>query len=90
MQRGGPPVMSHPDPSLTPAASAATRGVIRRDQVRLLAQPAMVECSAAPDGATMTVVPLMDGDRVAGLEVRCACGASTLIECVYDPQENSP
>jgi hypothetical protein len=60
--------------------------VIRRDDVHFVAQPAMVDCGAT-GAATLTVVPLMDGDRVAGLEVRCACGASTLIECVYDQKE---
>jgi hypothetical protein len=29
------------------------------------------------------VVPLLDGDRLAGFEVRCGCGASAVVECVY-------
>jgi hypothetical protein len=29
----------------------------------------------------------MDGDRVAGLEVRCACGARAVVECVYTPEK---
>lgn len=64
----------------------APRGVLPRDQVRIVSQPAMVDCATDAHGRTMTVVPLMDGDRVAGLEVRCSCGSATLIECVY--QEN--
>ncbi len=65
----------------------APRGVIRRDAVRVVSQPAMVDCGDGHASA-ITVIPLMDGDRVAGLEVRCGCGASTLIECVYQPEEN--
>lgn len=63
------------------------RGVLRRDTVRVVQQPAVVDCSSK-HGSSLTVVPLMDGDVVAGFEVRCACGASTLIECVYQPKEN--
>jgi hypothetical protein len=67
-------------------APRPSRGVIRRDAVRVVAQPAMVDCSSSHASA-ITVVPLMDGDRVAGLEVRCGCGANALIECVYEPEE---
>ena len=65
--------------------SVQTRGVLRRDNVRVVSQPAMVDCSSQ-HSSNITVVPLMDGDRVAGLEVRCSCGANTLIECVYAPE----
>ncbi|MSR39484.1 MAG: hypothetical protein EXS02_11700 [Planctomycetes bacterium] len=56
--------------------------VIRRNTVRLVPQPAMVGCSDAGQ-SSISVVPLMSGDRVAGLEVRCVCGARAVIECVY-------
>ncbi len=63
------------------------RGVIRRDAVRLVAQPALVDCTTGGPGAgSITVVPLVDGDRVAGLEIRCACGASAVVECVYETE----
>lgn len=62
------------------------KGVLSRDSVRVVSQPALVDCSSNDQGRTLTVVPLMDGDRVAGLEVRCSCGANTLIECVYQPE----
>lgn len=68
-------------------AGAPTRGVIRRDSVRVVAQPALVDCSSK-QGASITVIPLIDGDVVAGFEVRCSCGQSTLIECVYQPKDN--
>lgn len=79
----------NPLPTQPPRDSAQrpSRGVIRRDAVRVVSQPAMVDCSASHASA-ITVVPLMDGDRVAGLEVRCGCGASALIECVYEPEES--
>lgn len=61
-------------------------GVIRRDAVRLVRQPAMVDCGATGDGHAsqpLTVVPLLDGDRIAGFEIRCGCGSSAVVECVY-------
>lgn len=66
------------------ASAPRPQGVIRRDAVRLVSQPAVVDCpGGGPDEGALTVVPLMDGDRVAGLEIRCGCGRSTLVECVY-------
>ena len=60
------------------------KGVLRRDSVRIVKQPAVVDCAGATkDSGALSVVPLMDGDRVAGLEIRCNCGSSTLVECVY-------
>ena len=60
------------------------QGIIRRDDVRVVTQPAIVDCAgASKDGGAISVIPLMDGDRVAGLEIRCSCGSSTLVECVY-------
>jgi hypothetical protein len=61
-------------------------GVIRRDAVRLVAQPALVACGAGGDGTAaqpLTVAPLLDGDRIAGFEIRCGCGVSAVVECVY-------
>ena len=61
-------------------------GVIRRDAVRLVAQPALIDCGTVGDGHAaqpMAVVPLLDGDRIAGFEIRCGCGASAIVECVY-------
>jgi hypothetical protein len=59
--------------------------VIRRDAVRLVQRPALVDCSATttPGQGPLAVVPLLDGDRIAGFEIRCGCGASALVECVY-------
>lgn len=65
------------------------RSVIRRDAVRLARQPAMVDCGTTGQGhaaAPITVVPLLDGDRIAGFEVRCGCGAAAVVECVYDKE----
>lgn len=64
-------------------------GVIRSAAVRLVGQPALVDCSStAQNGAarTIAVVPLLDGDRVAGFEIRCGCGAAAVVECVYDQE----
>ncbi|MFT4515665.1 MAG: hypothetical protein ACI89X_001100 [Planctomycetota bacterium] len=61
--------------------------IISRNNVRLVAQPAMLDCGTITDGKPSTplaVVPLLDGDRVAGFEIRCGCGASAVVECVYE------
>jgi len=60
------------------------KGVIRRSDVRIVPQHALVDCgSAAPGQGPIAVVPLLDGDRIAGFEIRCGCGASAIVECVY-------
>ena len=67
--------------------SSNDNNVIRRDNVRLVAQPAMLDCGTATNGKNATplaVVPLLEGDRVAGFEIRCGCGASAVVECVYE------
>lgn len=65
-----------------------SKGVIRRDAVRLVPQAAMIDCaSAEPGRGPITVVPLLDGDRVAGFEVRCGCGATAVVECLYDTEK---
>jgi hypothetical protein len=67
----------------------ARAGVIRRESVLLVRQPAMVDCATGEDGrasGTLAVVPLLDGDRVAGFEIRCGCGASAVVECVYEKE----
>lgn len=66
---------------------STNNNVIRSDKVKLVAAPAMLDCATVTEGKpaqTMAVVPLLDGDRVAGFEVRCGCGASTIVECVYE------
>ena len=68
--------------------------VIGRNNVRLVAQAAMLHCGTITDDAQnqqvnqVAVVPLLDGDRVAGFEVRCGCGGTAIIECVYDDAHN--
>lgn len=75
--------MSQPTPAVTQPQQS--KGVIRRDAVRVVRQPAMVDCSAVGHAGqgSLAVVPLLDGDRVAGFEVRCGCGAAAVVECVY-------
>ena len=68
------------------AERTETPGVIRRDAVRLVAQPAMIECGTPANGHAaqpIAVVPLLDGERIAGFEIRCGCGAAAVVECVY-------
>ncbi len=64
-------------------------GVIRRDAVRLGAQPTQIDCGSDAKGnvtGTLAVVPLLDGERVAGFEIRCGCGATAVVECVYEKE----
>lgn len=64
-------------------------GVIRSSTVRLAGQAALVDCasrSAAGEARTIAVLPLLDGDRIAGFEIRCGCGASAVVECVYEKE----
>ncbi|HLU39283.1 MAG TPA: hypothetical protein VK081_07845 [Planctomycetota bacterium] len=65
--------------------SETHRGVIRAHAVRRIDQPAFVADGCTPSGG-MTVVPIVEHGRVAGIEVRCRCGESVLIECVYEEQ----
>jgi hypothetical protein len=73
------------NPDMTPATRRP--GVIRRDAVRLSPQPALVDCSSGAGtehaARPLAVVPLLDGDRVMGFEIRCGCGATAVVECVY-------
>ncbi|MBM4063230.1 MAG: hypothetical protein FJ265_19355 [Planctomycetes bacterium] len=66
-----------------------TQRVIRRDAVRLVPQPALVACGGGPGAGQgpIAVVPLLDGEAVAGFEIRCSCGATALVECIYPPGE---
>lgn len=64
-------------------------GVIRSSAVRLVDRPALVDCATAATGDAarpIAVVPLLDGDHIAGFEIRCGCGASAVVECVYDKE----
>lgn len=63
------------------------RGVIPARTVRRLDQTVVVDCGSTSDDAghrSLTVIPLVDGDLIAGLEIRCGCGSSAVVECVYD------
>jgi hypothetical protein len=64
--------------------SQQQHGVIRADSVRRIAQPAFVADGGAATGGGMTVVPIVEDGVVAGIQVRCRCGESVLIECDYD------
>lgn len=70
------------EPSSQPVAA---RGVIRRDAVRIVRQPAQIDCgsSAHAGPSPLVVVPVLDGDQLAGFEIRCGCGTAAMVECVY-------
>ena len=67
------------------------KGVIPASVVRRIEQPVLVDCGSPQKGdhqGTLVVVPLMEGEQVAGLEIRCSCGSRAMVECVY-PQEEA-
>lgn len=66
--------------------SEAVGGVIPAHAVKRVAQPVMVECGAGNAQDALSVVPLLEGNRIAGFEVRCRCGESVIVECVYEVQ----
>ena len=79
----------HATATPTMTEPAQKPGVIRRDAVRFVRQPALVECATTGEnhrGQPLTVVPLLDGDVVAGFEIRCGCGATAVVECVYQKE----
>ena len=73
------------------------KGVIPARTVRRLDQAVVVDSGARDSGASekdaghrsLTIIPLVDGDLIAGLDIRCACGASAVVECVYDVERPS-
>lgn len=59
-------------------------GVIRASAVHHVTQPAWLTEGTTSPASAMTVVPILEHGRVAGIEVRCRCGDSVLIECMYE------
>ncbi len=69
------------------AEPPAPRGVIPGNAVRRADQPVLVDCgqgAGESKGHPISVIPLIDGSTIAGFEVRCSCGASVIVECVYE------
>ena len=62
------------------------KSIIPANAVDRVASSVLVDCGDALKGHadTMTLIPLMDGDRVEGFEVRCQCGAAVLVDCLYE------
>ena len=53
-------------------------------------QSVVVASSADTDAHPITVIPLVQGDHLEGLEIRCRCGAQAVVDCVYDGPEETP
>ncbi|MFQ5505644.1 MAG: hypothetical protein ACE5F1_12740 [Planctomycetota bacterium] len=62
----------------------AQSDVIQAEQVRIVNEPVLMGGQLGPAGG-ITVVPVLDGDLVRALEIRCACGQHMAIECLYGP-----
>jgi len=67
------------------------RRVIPSRNVRKEDVPVLVECHANPDGRsdTIAVVPLTSDSTIHGFEIRCQCGASVIVECIYQEEEGT-
>ena len=70
------------------AETNSNKRVIRARDVHSVRAPVLVESHQSADGHTDTIaiVPLADGNEIKGFEVRCQCGASVVIECVYEEE----
>ncbi len=68
------------------ATPSKVNGIIPSTNVKRAQQAALIDCGDSSNGksaGTLAVIPILEGDVVAGIEVRCSCGASTMVECVY-------
>ena len=63
--------------------------VIPASRVQAGTAPVLVDCHAGADGKlnTIAVVPLTEGGSIHGFEVRCQCGSSVIVECVYEEEQ---
>ncbi len=71
------------------AGSKSSSRVIRAAEINRVTQPILLNCTEDDGGtpaAPMAVIPITDGTVVSGFEVRCRCGASVVIECIYGEQ----
>jgi hypothetical protein len=69
--------------------TASQRKVIPSGSVQRTSHPVLIDCSnVGGSGASraVSVLPIMDGDLVAGIEVRCGCGSTVTIECLYEAE----
>lgn len=63
--------------------------VIKASSVHRVDEPVLLDCdSAMADGrpTSIAVVPIVEGDRVVGLDIRCKCGGNVIVECVYEEE----
>lgn len=60
--------------------------ILRPTEVRRISQPIILDPTSGSEGSDncMSVIPVMDGEDVAGMDIRCNCGSRMLIECVYE------
>ena len=58
------------------------RNRIRADRVILLEEPMIMGGDPARDGC-ISVTPLLDGDQIHILKIKCSCGQQMSVECIY-------
>lgn len=55
--------------------------------MRVLESPVLVNHAGHASGEAhggLSVAPYVEDGRIARIEIRCACGQSVTLECVYD------
>ncbi len=65
-------------------AKAAKR--IRADQIRISDEPILTGGDPS-QGGPITVTPVLEGDTVTRIEVRCSCGQHMTVVCLYPGEQ---
>jgi len=68
------------------SAPKSGANILRPTEVRRISQPIILDPTSGSEGNDncMSIIPVMDGEEIAGMDIRCNCGSRMLIECVYD------
>lgn len=63
--------------------------VLRSNEVREVSQPIMLDPMSGANGSnnSMAIAPVLQGEKIVGIDVRCNCGSRVLIECIYEEIE---
>lgn len=58
---------------------------IDKRRVRVIDEPIIVDHGIRGAGS-LTVTPIFDGRTIQSLEIRCSCGQSLGLDCVYEDE----
>ncbi len=60
---------------------------IPAERVVHVQQPALVAGGSQDGSESVTVIPIVEGQHIVGLEIRCRCGSHAVVDCIYDAKE---